>query len=465
MSAVTRVIYVVDGTTVNDPVFNFTTIDLLDLGVITVLDQMAVYRRRVGNPLQVRLTAGIDYTIDGVTKIVTIDVSVGLAVGDVIIIKRETPIGARQIDFEGLTYLNSDIQNTNSDNLLHLVQEVNSETGIALRRSADLTRWDGEALEVANAAPGTSGSSLATLSQVQNLIAGADTAEVGISHFFVAVTNGTTDRWILPGFPRGDTSPEKITVFLDGVQQEPTRDYTYGYLVADGDPHIEFTTVPSTNMRLNVRGISGQVQVVVVDDSLNGASIINGSIGSNKLGFAAGAARRFPVVTTSGAIDVRVIDKNDIGNFDASVRTSRLDQMAPPNADINLVNNKLLNVTAGSAALDGVNKGQMDAADGAAITAAVAAAQAGMSASGIVSFATAGTETVPLNFTPRWVRVRYVAVVAAGNNIDSFASGLPETISTSGTFLTVSVSGNNLVFTQANGTSGRPYTAEYLCLK
>lgn len=374
MSAVTRLIYVANSGTVATPVFGFSTIDLLPAGVITAPEQIAVYRRPLGSSLNTKLTHITDYTIDSSLKNITLTPGVGLAVGDVIVINRETPIDGRVIDFAGLTYLNATVNNNDSDNLLHLIQEINTEVGIALRRSGDLSQWDAEAIEVANAAPGTSGRSLATVAQVQNLIAGTDTAEVGTAHFFAVTADGVEDRWVLVDFPKGDTSDEKVSVFLDGVQQEPTVDYTYGYDIADGDPHIEFTSVPTNGVRINVRGISGQVQAVIANNTINGNAIINGSVGPEKLGFGSGADKRFLVINTGGVGTARTITSTDISGFDTAVRTNRITDLSSPNVSLNMSAQKIVNLTAGSASTDAVNKGQMDAADAAAISAATAAA-------------------------------------------------------------------------------------------
>lgn len=51
-----------------------------------------------------------------------------------------------------------------------------------------------------------------------------------------------------------------------------------------------------------------------------------------------------------------------ISNFDTQVRTSTLNQMAAPTADLSINSNKLTNVTDGTAASDAATKGQLDAA-------------------------------------------------------------------------------------------------------
>lgn len=51
-----------------------------------------------------------------------------------------------------------------------------------------------------------------------------------------------------------------------------------------------------------------------------------------------------------------------VSNFDTQVRTSRLDQMAAPTADVSMNSHKLTNLTDGSSSGDAVNKGQLDAA-------------------------------------------------------------------------------------------------------
>lgn len=86
-----------------------------------------------------------------------------------------------------------------------------------------------------------------------------------------------------------------------------------------------------------------------------------------------------PTATSNDAariVDVETASTNDraranhtgtqlastISNFDTQVRTSTLNQMTAPTADLSINSHKITNLTDGSASGDAVNKGQLDAA-------------------------------------------------------------------------------------------------------
>lgn len=75
-----------------------------------------------------------------------------------------------------------------------------------------------------------------------------------------------------------------------------------------------------------------------------------------------------------------------ISDFDTQVRTSRLDQMAAPTADVNLNSRKIVSLTDGSAASDAATKGQLDAA--------IAALSSGLVLKGSVRAATSANITI-----------------------------------------------------------------------
>lgn len=84
-----------------------------------------------------------------------------------------------------------------------------------------------------------------------------------------------------------------------------------------------------------------------------------------------------------------------ISDFDTQVRTSRLDQMAIPTADLNLNSKKVTNLLAGTAGTDAVNKTQLDAvaaiANGAASGVSLKPPVRGVTATNITL---SGTQTI-----------------------------------------------------------------------
>ena len=100
------------------------------------------------------------------------------------------------------------------------------------------------------------------------------------------------------------------------------------------------------------------------DLDLNGHKVINlatPGAGSND------AARKIDLENASVADRDRANHSGSqlastISNFDSQVRTSRLDQMSAPTAPLSVNSQKIENLATGTAANDGVNKAQLDAA-------------------------------------------------------------------------------------------------------
>ena len=408
MSSITRVSYTADAADVISPVFSFSSIDLLPVGIATAEQQIDVYLLRVGETVQELLTVTTEYTINSSTKDVTLDGSVGLAVGDVVTIDRDTQLASRYIDFTGVSYLNSDASNNNSDQLLHLIQELATSVANALIKTPDEGYWEGENLELLRLAPATNGSSAPTLAQVQNLLAGTDTAELGDTHYFTATTAGSATKYILTDFPKGDTSDEKIFVTLDGVVQTPTTSYTYAYDPADGDPALTWVAAPDDGLSLEVRTTTGLVQAVIANDSIDGEALIDGSVDETKLGFGAGSAKRFIRIDATGDASLVQPDHDDITDFDSAVEAKRLDQFAPPTTDLAVGSNKVTGLTSGTASTDAVNKGQLDSEISGVVASAVAAAEAAVAFEITQSYTTVTNNTALTNSASKPIHVSYV---------------------------------------------------------
>lgn len=377
MSSTTKVVTPVVTGHLSTPEFSFSDIDLLPTFLATGTEQIDVYYKDKDDTVNQLLTDTVDYTIDSTTKVVTIITGTRpIVVNDVITIERDTRLSSRYTDFAGLAFLDADRVDADSDNLLHLCQELATDVGNALIKTVDESAWEGEGLELTNIAPATSSQSAPNLAQVQNLISGTDTAEVGEVHEYTATGDGSTTKYILTDFPRGDTSDAKLWTTLDGLTQAPTTDYAYAYVVADGDPSITFTSAPPSGVKINVRAISGSVQAVIANDSINGTAIVDGTVDIAALDIDSGDADRFILISAAGVPSVTQVATTNIQGFSAAVQSEALSDMSPPTASINMNSQKLTGLVAGTASTDSITKGQLDVAVADIVADATAAALA-----------------------------------------------------------------------------------------
>src|ERR1041385_1610130 len=73
------------------------------------------------------------------------------------------------------------------------------------------------------------------------------------------------------------------------------------------------------------------------------------------------AADATVTVTSAGVKVAKTLDHTYVTDFDTQVRTSRLEQMAAPTADVSLNGHKATNLANGSADTDAATVGQMNA--------------------------------------------------------------------------------------------------------
>jgi len=136
-----------------------------------------------------------------------------------------------------------------------------------------------------------------------------------------------------------------------------------------------FDDAPPSGAAIMFRVFEGLVQTVYADDSIHGSSLVDGSVGLTKLTTTAGAAKRVLSADASGVVTAVSADHTYISDFDSRVRVSRLDQMAAPTANLSVNNNKITNLSSGTASTDAATKGQLDSAISGVIASAVSAAQ------------------------------------------------------------------------------------------
>lgn len=421
--------YTINADMVATPVFSYGNINLLDsanndIGNLTHNDQLFVYLNSV------LLSKLSEYTVNSNTEQIT--VSATLEVGDVLVIKRETKIDARYVDFTNGSNLDESTLDLDSLQLFHLIQEIYDQavTGGMTLNLVDLC-WDGQGYRTCNFSPATTNSGLTTLAQVQGLIAGAEIANVDNINYWEFTGNGSITSFSLTSAPQISEEKE-LWVWVDGVIQDPITSYTVD--TSGATPAIVFSTAPLNGANIRVRSIVGTVTAVLATDALNGSGIIDGTVNLSALNVFAGLTNRFIVADDTGTLTVTQIDPTYLQNFESTVQGYRLDQFAAPTANVSFNNNKITNLAVGTVSSDAVNKGQMDAA--------ISTAVAGVESNIALGNPTART-SVSLPFTetnntskPK-MYVVYGDVTATGGIFGSPKSVVVSFKSSSSSFVTV----------------------------
>lgn len=361
MSATTRVSYTLDSGTVASRVLSFSAIDLLPEEVATVEQQIDIYHTPVGTINEVLLTVSTEYTLNESTKQVTLDAGLSIAVGDIITIDRDTDRAARYIDFTGLSFLDAEANNNDSDNLLHLIQEIWTNVADALQKNTAGTAWNGENLPSTNCANATDSTGWATLGQVVAIFAGGEPMDVGSGIYAEANGDNSTTVFNLPAFPTTDITDAKIFVSIDGIIQRPDVDYDYT-LNSSSVPTVTFKTgaPPTGTGNIQFRVMPGVVTTTydaatidgssiidntldgaaVIDDTLDGDALVDQSVDLAKLDGGTGTAGRIILIDAAGVCTADALDLSDLTlTGGSSIRTdigdSEIVQVITSNESIN----------------------------------------------------------------------------------------------------------------------------------
>lgn len=119
------------------------------------------------------------------------------------------------------------------------------------------------------------------------------------------------------------------------------------------------TVADTATIDLTLSG--GQVSGIIVDASVGNVKLANMAANTVKANITGGAAAPTDV-TKVNLITWLGLAPGDIIGFDTQVRTSRLDQMAAPTADVSMNSHKITSLLDGTAVTDAINLGQLQAA-------------------------------------------------------------------------------------------------------
>jgi hypothetical protein len=358
----TNIRYVLTSGTVASPTFAYGSIDLLEALDLSHAEQLVI---TLNDNILVLTT---DFTVNEGTEEITLvgTTASGLAVNDVLVIERSTKIDAPYVDYENNAALDADDLDVVTKQLLFLIQELRniSDDGTITLDDVMLC-WDAKNRRICNVADGVADQDAVNLRQLLSAIEGAEVGTVDNVGFFAFTGDGVETDFTLTGAGIGYTSPEEIFTFVGGVVQRPTTSFT----VSAGDtpnPIVSFSTAPGVDQSVYCFTIYGLVKAVLQTEIIDGGSLSPDSVELSSINWGSGDAGRILILDASGNETLRIPVHTDISDFDAGVRTNRLDQMAVPTASLSVNSQKITSLQAGTTSTDAVNKSQMDAAIAAA---------------------------------------------------------------------------------------------------
>lgn len=177
---------------------------------------------------------------------------------------------------------------------------------------------------------------------------------------FAAVYADATARLAATGFVRalgGGTVAFTSDDLYKAVLQQS--DNTIWILIATTPTWVQITGTGSIGVDNSTIEISGG-SLRAKDDGTTNAKLANMAQSTIK-GRASGAGTGDPTDLSAAQVKtILALVPGDITGFDTQVRTSRLDQMAAPTADVSLNSHKLTNVTDPGSAQDAATKNYVD---------------------------------------------------------------------------------------------------------
>jgi hypothetical protein len=199
--------------------FSYSNVDVLGAGADPVSEQLDVYLN------DALLVLTLDYTINTGTETITLTsrVASGMVTGDVVVIQRDTKLNDRYVDWTNNAGIDESDLDLEGDQHLFIEQELSDELDLALKKNVSETYWDGQFLPSANCSPATDGSGWTTLNQVQNLLAGGETASLGTINVWCFDGTGSQSSFLLNG-AASNTNVNNLFVSLDGITLCPCDD-------------------------------------------------------------------------------------------------------------------------------------------------------------------------------------------------------------------------------------------------
>ena len=322
--------------------FSYASISLLDADTEAVSTQLAIYKNGV------LLTFTTDYTINtGAQTVTTIAVVLST---DLLRIARDTKKDARYVDYVDSTNVTAELLDLDSNQNFFIVQEAIDLQTDAMVRGTD-GNWAARGYSIKNLAPGVDGSDGVNLNQLQSAIVGALPATLSGLGYAEYTGDSATDNFAIPAAISTITDPSDVEVFVNGLRQRPTTHYTIV------PPNVHFTTVPTTGDNILFAWPEGVISGLIASNSVLTSSIQDDAVTVAKI---AQGSNGQVLATVSSATTWTPLDSTYISNFDTQVRTSRLDQMAAPTANVSAGNQKITLLATPTVSTDASTKAYVD---------------------------------------------------------------------------------------------------------
>ncbi len=308
------------------------------------------------------LTLNTDYTVDSVAENVIIDASYTVAATDILVIERETGIDSPYVDFTNNTTVDAEEVDLALLQLRFKLQELESDLSDLITYNVSGDYWDGKSRKTQNFEPATALSGLVTLGQLQAELSGTQTATVEEVNYAVRSGDNSTTTFALPDFPITDVNNESFLVFIDGVKQKPTVDFTVS-VPGTGQLTVTFLTAPNTGSN-NVEFMTykGVVQTGLDSGTLDGDAIIDQTVSPDAIDDEGAAANSYLKTDGAGSNSWDILTHSDITNWDSAIGNTKLNTLSPPDNIVDCGSQILDNVGTPTADDHGATKSYVDSA-------------------------------------------------------------------------------------------------------
>jgi len=255
------------------------------------------------------------------------------ATGETLALVRSTDVAARIVDFANVAILNEDSLDKDSKQALNKLQELEFASSGAELITKDLTlggNWNAQTLQIKNVVDGTLAQDAATKNQLDTQTHVA----ADVTDFDTQVRTNRLDQMATP---TSGVDVGNVQITSLGTPSLTTDAATKGY--CDG-LKVHDLTLATAALNMNTQKISGVVDGTLAQDA-----------------------------ATKNMLDTQTHVAADVTDFDTQVRTSTLNQMATPTADLSMGTNKITAVVAPTASTDAANKAYVDGLIGASLPA------------------------------------------------------------------------------------------------